>query len=203
MTRIWRYVLKWDNGMAPCVQDGMLSLTVCKPRIRLHAERDDWVIGFLPKDIARHRGGEGADYIAWAGQVDEILSLGDYQLRHPNRRDAIYCRTGWHRDGTEHLKRLLHLKHVSDSYHRDRSRDWYGKNALLFSPFWYWGEDAREADNPDIKKMAHHHVGEATKDSTPERVKTLEKWLKGIPPGCHGKPRDPPPEPTRNKLRAC
>ena len=33
MNRIWRYVLAHDSGRAPCVDDGVLTLCTCKPKI--------------------------------------------------------------------------------------------------------------------------------------------------------------------------
>jgi len=38
MARIYFYKLTTDDGGAPCVQDGLLSLAICKPMIRGTAE---------------------------------------------------------------------------------------------------------------------------------------------------------------------
>lgn len=182
MTSIWRYVLKYDNGMAPCLQDGLLTLTCCKPRIRLGAREGDWVIGFLPKGMSR------VPRVAWAGQVSKVILLGEYQADHPHRYDAIYRRTGLSWEGNEILEPLR------DDYHDDedsRSRDRRGRNALVFSPFWYWGREAVEAPEA-VADMAHPFIGESARGSSPERVQALEEWLNAIaPPGGHGQPRDP------------
>jgi hypothetical protein len=184
MSRIWRYVLAADNGMAPCLQDGLLSLSCCKPLIRRSAQPGDWVIGYLPKGLKRGLG----PHVAWAGKVAGVMSLGDYQIRYPHRYDAIYRRTGHSWEGHELLAPLR------DDYHEDersRVRDRSGRNALLFEPYWYWGEDAVTA--PEIvAEMAHYYVGQSAKGSTPERVQALESWLRATDsPGGHGSPRDP------------
>lgn len=75
MSRVWRYVLAADNGMAPCVHGGLLSLACCKPGIRKAAQTGDWVIGYVSKAYGR-------GLAAWAGEVDEIMPLGVYQRRH-------------------------------------------------------------------------------------------------------------------------
>lgn len=179
--RIWRYVLAADNGMAPCLQDGVLSLCCCKPLIRRSARMGDWVIGFLPKRM-------GLGRVAWAGKIGEIAPLGDYQERFNNRFDAIYRRTGYALDGRELLEPLR------VDYHADiksRSRDRSGQNALIFDPFWYWGREAVTAPE-HIADLAHYYVGQSTKHSTSELLVDLERWLYSIAsPGAHGRPRDP------------
>lgn len=183
MSRIWRYVLAADNGMAPCLQGDVLSLACCKPQIRRSAGSGDWVVGYLPKRM-KH----GRPHVVWAGRVSEVLTLGDYQARHPHRHDAIYRRTGHSWEGNEILEPLR------DDYHEDersRFRDRRGKNALIFSPFWYWGENAVSAPEP-VAEMAHYFVGQSKRGSTPERVQLLESWLWATtPPGGNGQPRDP------------
>ena len=41
MPRIYFYKLTTDNGGAPCVQDNLLSLAICKPMIRMAAQVGD------------------------------------------------------------------------------------------------------------------------------------------------------------------
>ena len=46
MTRIYRYILTHNTGMAPCPENGMITLGTCKPVIRRVARAGDWVLGF-------------------------------------------------------------------------------------------------------------------------------------------------------------
>jgi hypothetical protein len=49
--RLFVYKLTTDNGGAPCVHGGMLSLAICKPMIRSSAEAGDVVFGFGGKNL--------------------------------------------------------------------------------------------------------------------------------------------------------
>jgi len=181
MTRIWRYVLAHDNGMAPCTDGGLLSLCCCKPVIRRHAVEGDWVIGFVPKRF-------GFGKMGWAGKVQRIVSLGEYQRIHPARRDAIYKLADDGPPGEN--ERLIPLR---SDYHADgssRRRDLRGRNALLFDPFWYFGGYGVQAP-PEVSELAHYYVGQSTKRSTPEAIAALRDWLASVgPAGVYGEPRE-------------
>jgi hypothetical protein len=45
-TNIYVYKCVVDDGTAPCVDDGLLSMTVCKPKVRTLAKVGDIVIAF-------------------------------------------------------------------------------------------------------------------------------------------------------------
>ena len=174
MSGIWRYSLVADNGMAPCVEQGILTLCLCKPLIRKSACVGEWVVGFVPKRV-----NDGRVHVAWAGRIAKSVSMGDYEKGFSDRQDAIYKLTepGW--------------KFLRDDYHEEiRDRDLNGKNALIFEPFWYWGGNGIAAPE-DIAELAHYYVGQTAKNSSPERIARLEEWLRSVAePGVHGKPRD-------------
>ena len=182
---IWRYVVVVDAGTAPCPYHRMLTLCVCKPRIRKNARVGDMVIGFTPKRYGRH-------LVVWAGRVDEKIPMGEYGRRHPKRPDAIYFLQGYDLDGGEILK------HDGDELHRDPdaiTRDKSGKNSLIFRPYWYWGRKAQPIP-ANLQGLAHHYVGQTTKNVEPRHLRALEHWLGACTPGSHGVPRD-------KELRAC
>lgn len=176
MTAIFRFVVTHDDGMAPCSQDGLLSLVTCKPNIRLKADVGDWLIGYRRKKL----GG-----LTFVGQVSQKLEMGDYQNTFPERRDAVYRRIGKKPNGREILEPLR------DDYHETeklRGRDMRGRYALLFEPYWYWGCDGGIA--PEfIADMAHYWVGHARK-ATPTQVQRLTEWLT-FPGGHLGEPCAP------------
>jgi hypothetical protein len=177
MTRIWRYVLASDNGMAPCIDDGILTLTCCKPGIRKSARLNEWVVGFFPKSSPGR--------IAWVGQVFDVVTMGEFEGKYAGRRDALYRLIGHTDDGTE----ILHP--LRDDYHANRRQtDFRGRNALVFSPFWYWGGRGIAAPE-DIAGWAHYYVGQSARFSTSERLARLESWMRSeAKPGVHGAPRD-------------
>ena len=107
--RIYVYKCVYDEGGAPCVDGGRLSLTICKPQIRLRAQISDLIFAFgsnyeTPANrlvyIARvtHRVADGAYY-----RDSEFRKRGDCIYRRQQdgifirRRDAIFHTTADHR----------------------------------------------------------------------------------------------------------
>jgi hypothetical protein len=164
--------------MAPCPQDGVLTLCCCKPRIRLASNEGDWVIGFLPKRF-------GVGRIAWLGRISRKILLGDYQKEFPQRQDAIYRSEGLSPDGKEILIPLRSDYHI-DSIERDRS----GRFSLVFSPFWYFGGSGIVAPD-DVASLAHYHIGQTTVNSSQSILDRLQEWASTFPEGILGTPRDP------------
>lgn len=101
------YKITNDDGGAPCVHDGILSLAICKPRIRVPAGTSDWFFGFGGVSL-----GEKLIYIA---QVTKKARHGSYYRdeEYAGRPDRIYVWRGpmlrclpnpFHPDGKwEHL----------------------------------------------------------------------------------------------------
>lgn len=87
--RIFVYKIVTDNGGAPCVADGLLTLAICKPKIRTSAKQGDLIFGF----------GANADPMAnrliYVAEVtEEPLTHGAYYEngRYATRGDCIYER---------------------------------------------------------------------------------------------------------------
>ncbi len=127
MPRFFRYVLRYDTGMAPCPQDGLLSLCTCKPAIRRAARVGDLVAGFAPSP-APH------GVMTYAARVREVLSWPSYAERYPDRtrRDAVYAFP----PGGEGVA-------LDPGYHSapaDRRKD-LSADVLIFDPgeTWYFG----------------------------------------------------------------
>ena len=74
MTRILRYILQHDSGMAPCIDSGLVSLATCKPKIRASAKRGEWVIGFRPSPAPR-------GLVVWAGLLGKGGGCGKRENR--------------------------------------------------------------------------------------------------------------------------
>ncbi|MFC1495726.1 hypothetical protein ACFL6W_10630 [Thermodesulfobacteriota bacterium] len=82
--KIYFYKMTSDNGGAPCSYRSVLTLAICKPKIRSTADVNDWIIGFGGKDL-----GERLIYIA---QVNQKLYDGEYYKNKKlfKRPDCIY-----------------------------------------------------------------------------------------------------------------
>lgn len=51
MPSIYFYKLTVDDGGAPCVEKGLLSLAICKPMIRSSAQIGDIIVGFAANSL--------------------------------------------------------------------------------------------------------------------------------------------------------
>ena len=86
MERIYLYKIVSDDGYAPCVQDGVLSLAICKPKIRSAAKRGDWIVAVAANGLAAD------NHVVYAAHVTEKLDAGAYygDPTYASRRDRIY-----------------------------------------------------------------------------------------------------------------
>lgn len=182
MSRIFRYVLVSDSGMAPHRWDGVISLATCKVKVREQAKIGDWVLG--------NRSAPHNLLVAWAGRVADVVPTGDYGIRFSNRLDALYPMGA---DGKpERDLSKLPWYHPDE---KDRNKDCRG-NALLFDPrrTWYFGADARLLP-PHLEHLAHKGIAHSNQ-TDPCDIPSLIDWLEGeATPGFIGKPRDPWPGP--------
>lgn len=101
MGRIYFYKLRVDNGGAPCVTGGLLSLAICKPSIRTTARPGDLIFGFAANSL------DSENRLIYAARVTEVIEHGQY-YRHAkfrNREDCVYEWNGTHfawRSGSRH-----------------------------------------------------------------------------------------------------
>jgi putative DNA base modification enzyme with NMAD domain len=81
---IYVYKMTQDNGGAPCVSHGLLSLAICKPIIRRSAKVGDFVLGFGGKNLPP----DGR--LIYAMRVTDRKCWCDYAINYWFRRDCIY-----------------------------------------------------------------------------------------------------------------
>ena len=130
--RIFLYKLLTDNGGAPAVYRGRLSLAICKPRIRASAEVGDWIVGIAGKSLHPDSG------LLYIAQVDEILEDGEYyrDARFARRPDAVYEWKGSHLK----LRADPRFHDAEDAFRDIGSGPTYSKaRVLLSSRFRYYG----------------------------------------------------------------
>lgn len=191
MTRIYRYVLRSDTGMAPHPKGGLITLATCKPEIRRMARPGDWVVGNLPSPKN--------EFIAWAGKIESSLPLHDYSARYGKRSDALLELAP---DGN-----LRRIPGKLEWYHQDshqQSKDRKG-NALVFdmTSSWCFGDSPRPLAD-DLRHLAAQGQGYRVNGRKPDDLNRLEAWLREQgAPGIHGEPRDGWPDGPDGSGKGC
>ena len=183
MTRIYRYILTHDHGMAPCPEGGVITLGTCKPMIRRKAAPGDWVPGFRPGSLER-------GLVLWAGRVERIMAHGDFERQYRGRTDAQYLEAP---DGSYERK--------DPSYHRterEKERDLSGP-VLIFDPVvsrYFHGRPV--ALPPGLGHLAAAGRGHRVNDVKDGDAARIEAWIGAMP---HG-PDDSPVR-SRRTCRKC
>lgn len=96
MSCLYVYRLTSNTGFAPCTQDGLLSLTCCKPAIRrvtgrllTTGETDSaWILGIVGTTLDRYEVGRWL----YAAKVTKAVPFIEYftDPKYQNRTDCIY-----------------------------------------------------------------------------------------------------------------
>jgi hypothetical protein len=177
MTRIYRYVLAYDLGMAPNPRRGLITLATCKPELRKTARIGDWVIGNFPAPKN--------EVVAWAGKIARSLPIEQYAAEYPARHDALYQLGA---DG-----RLHRIPGKHPWYHRDADQQHKDQKGfvLVFEKdrSWYFGGNGRVLP-PELHQLAARGQGHRVNQRQLGDLAALEAWLADqAPPGIHGEPR--------------
>ena len=121
---IYSYLLVTDNGSAPCIQQNLLSLAICKPRIRKAANIGDYIIAFASKSMKISQ----EPKIIYIAKISNKLKLNKYYTEFKNRKDCIYDNN---------------LTLIKNNYHNNCNikKDINGKYVLLSNEFIYFGNN--------------------------------------------------------------
>jgi hypothetical protein len=168
VTRIYRYIVVHDSGMAPCPADGLVTLGTCKPVIRRCARPGDWVLGFMPGSLAR-------GLMCWGGQVERVMSHADYERAFRGRPDAVYRETS--EGGYERLSPGYHP--AKAEMDRDTSAP-----VLVFDPARSVYLGAQPTPLPSgLVHLAPSGRGHRVNGTEPGDAVLLEKWIETTMPG--------------------
>jgi hypothetical protein len=141
---IYVYKIVSDSGGAPCVWNNLLSLALCKPKIRKTAAKGSFVFGFGGKDYE-----ERLIYIA---RVTAKLEGPAYyrQRKYARRPDCIY------RVENGSAVRKAQAQHHCDSDHRKKDVGLRFERAyvLLSNDFRYLGRKGTEDYKKRYPKIA-------------------------------------------------
>ncbi len=143
---IYIYKVVADIGGAPCVAHDLLSLAICKPKIRKNAEPGSLIFGFGGKKY-----GERLLYIAC---VTDKPEPGDYyrERQYSKRADCIYRAV----NGTAQRKRNARYHFKTDERRSDVGLHFENGFVLLSTDFRYFGANGTteyKAQFPRIHAM--------------------------------------------------
>lgn len=184
MTKIWRYVVRYDDGLAPCIESDFCTLTCCKPRIRKHASKDDWVIGF-------HSNQFGDAMLCYVMRVTEApMPYAQYwnDTRFFRRRDNLYRPVNGKLVWVPNRFR----DHDDEDNH---ATDHSGVSALISEEYWYFNKDEAfslcdHLDEGVVKRLWRRFVGEQYNGLIDGDFETLLRFLDQNHP--QGSSRDRP-----------
>ncbi len=203
MSRIFFYKLAADSNGAPCIDNGLLTLAICKPMIRRVAKRGDLIFGFAANSLHRD------NRLIYIARVTVKLCDGKYydSTRFKNRGDCIYRRSGkrffW-RPGSLHHgpSHVIHDLGKPKEYPR--------ANVLVSNDFRYFGGDGSAAYKlryPRIKR-AIRKLGRGHRvNHGPELLRQLkalqERTWREIKRKIAGKPTSEPNRRICYRSKSC
>ena len=127
---LYSFLQTIDNGGAPCVTKNLLSLGICKPRIRKHAKVGDLIVSFAAKSMKLKC---EKPQILWIAKITKVVTMKNYYKQFPNRKDCIY---------DDNLNLLNNHFHTCVNIERDLS----GENVLLSDDFIFFGKNHIDVD---------------------------------------------------------
>ncbi len=204
MSKFFFYKLAADTNGAPCTDDGLLTLAICKPMIRSMAEPGDLIFGFAANSL------HPDNRLIYIARMTAKLSEGKYyqSKRFRNRGDCIYQKRGkqffW-RPGSLHHGSKRHL--IRDL---GKPTKYSRANVLLSNDFRYFGVNgsaAYKARYPRIKRAIEklgrgHRVNLGQKLRSQLQALQEQTWNE-TRRRVAGKPTSPPNPRICHRSKSC
>lgn len=148
MSKLYLYKMTTDNGGAPCVRDGKLSLAICKPSIRTSARCGDFILGFAGNSLHKN------NCLIYAAKVGRCVTGDEYYANeYKLRPDCIYE----FRRGTYRWRPGAIYHSREDLRHDLGDPPDYGRAKVLLvedsSDFRYWGPSCPIAYTSRYRKL--------------------------------------------------
>ena len=198
---LFSYIVRYDSGFAPNPFHGYCTLATCKPRIREHAEVDDWVVGTASNARDVRRGG----HLVYAMRITEILTTTEFwndprfEKKKPNlfynwvaaSGDNIYETLGqgcWRQLSSYH-------SHDDGSRREDHvERDTGVERILVSDDFIYFGGEGQQLpaqflDGGRLQMICLHRNYRRVRNEPV--IGEFENWIRSLAKeGFQGKPWD-------------
>lgn len=184
---IFAYKMTVDNGGAPCIDQKILSLSICKPKIRQAAKEGDWIIGFGGKSVP-----DLCNRLIYIAKVTTVEDNGNYykDATYSNRPDCIYTATssGYaYRTGSRYHSPADLTHDLGASPNFDRARNLLSEEGN----FVYFGRNNAPSIAP-IKDIYDNLPRDHVKNHDPITRQRLEDFIISIfhqfCSGIHGEP---------------
>jgi len=164
--RVWRYVMPHDTGLAPCFEDGLMTLALCKPLIRKNAKVGDWLMGYASK-----KDGKSHSLIYYA-KITSTPTMHEYMDGVSSRTDHIYSKN--HEGVFEHNGR--------SKYHLEKAsfqKDWSVDRVIVSEKFKYF-KNRVDTVGTHVEPLYYGHVGQkyAEVDKDISAYRMLQNFIK-------------------------
>jgi hypothetical protein len=186
--RVFSYIVAVYSGFAPNPFHGPLTLACCKPKIRLHAQPGDIIVGLTRASLGNR--------VVYVARLDDKLTFQQYwatprfRRKRPDmastqrvkrRGDNIYEHLG-----SDRYRQLPSEHSRGDAEHVGNKRhDLGGRFVLLSLDFSYFGRDAiRLPDRFSALVAGRGH----TCRFPDELVRAVARWQARLPKGVHVAP---------------
>jgi len=190
--KIYSYVVRYDDGVAPNPFWGYCTLAICKPDIRRVAEKGDWVIGTGSVENV------GNNKLIYAMKVTDKMPLEDYASNKRFSRKIPVGKKGikslgdniYYEDENGTVRQRVPSAHSDDDREnsKHRKRDLSGIYVLISKAgnFYYFGKKAIKI--PDkflclVKKGPKHKC-----DFPESKISAFVRWIQKKKPGIYGHP---------------
>jgi len=184
--RFFSYVVSQDSGFAPNPFYGYCTLAVCKPKIRVAAEPEDWVVGLSSR----------GEHVVYVMKVENKLDFDAYwhdsrfHCKRPSQDTPIHrCGDNIYEPLGNGMFRQLPSWHSKPRFGNEdpdtQKRDLSGRFVLIATDFVYFGANGPKIQ-PDLEFI---RVGRGHRcHFTPVELQKLEAWANGMTLDTHGKP---------------
>jgi len=201
--KIYFYKLTADNGGAPCVQDGLLSLAICKPMIRSTGEPGDLIFGFAANSLHHD------NRLIYIARIGKKVHNGAYyrERRFAHRSDRVYKS---HRDGFAWRHGALHHGPKDLVHDLGQPPCYKQANVLLSTDFRYFGASGTDEYKSrfQLVKKAVEQLGRGHRVRLSDRLRakllSLKQQIwKSTPKRVAGKPTSTPRRGVCHRSKSC
>lgn len=188
--RVYSYVVAVDSGFAPNPFWGTLTLACCKPKIRLHAQPGDVIVGLTRASLGNR--------VVYVAKIDEKLTFQHYwtDARFRRKRPDVQSTRIVDRCGDNIYEPVGHDRfrqlpsahsHGACENPESKAHDLGGRCVLTSGDFSYFGSEAKPLQ-PGLEDLI---VGRAHRCRFPDAfVQKVDQWRRTLPKGVHAAPRE-------------